>query len=372
MRAITQPTLLIDEAKCRRNIKMMADKAERHQVRLRPHFKTHQSASIGAWCLEAGIEAMTVSSLKMATYFAQHGWKDITIAFPFYASAIQGINQLAEKIDINIIVVNPESLAVLHEKLDYAVGVYIKIDVGTHRTGLLPEDDKQITQVIESLLRNPMIIFKGFLCHAGHTYQARGEEEIKKMHQEALQVMRKVRDTYQQKFDLHEDPLEISIGDTPGFSIAEDYEGVAEVRPGNCIFYDVMQTQIGSCDFDQIAVAMACPVVAKHADRHEVIIHGGAVHFSKDFIIDGQGEKSFGQLVNLREGSWGEPIPDLHMARLSQEHGVITTSAATFEALQVGDVIGVLPIHSCLTAHLMRSYTTLEGKVLDHLEGQGI
>ena len=224
--------------------------------------------------------------------------------------------------------------------------------------------------MIQAILRNPMIIFKGFLAHAGHTYGARGEDEINKIHAESLQIVCKIRDTYQEKFDLHDDPLEVSIGDTPGFSIAENYEGVTEVRPGNCVFYDVMQTQIGSCDSDQIAVAMACPVVAKHADRQEIVIHGGAVHFSKEFILDGNGDKSFGQIVSLREDGWGEAIPEMHLARLSQEHGIIKTSPEAFDTLQVGDIIGVLPIHSCLTANLMRSYLTFNGKQLDHLEGQ--
>ena len=110
MQTITKPTLLIDETKCRRNIRMMADKAKKHNVRLRPHFKTHQSLAVGEWYREAGIDCLTTSSLKMAKYFAQNGWQDITIAFPFYAQEISGINKLAEEIDINVIIVSPESI----------------------------------------------------------------------------------------------------------------------------------------------------------------------------------------------------------------------------------------------------------------------
>jgi D-serine deaminase-like pyridoxal phosphate-dependent protein len=372
MQPITRPTLLIDETKCRKNIEMMANKAKQHGVRLRPHFKTHQSLAVGKWFQEAGVEAITVSSLKMATYFAQNGWQDITVAFPFYAQEMAGVNKLAEEIDLNLTIVSPESIKVLKEKLDYAVGAYIKIDVGTHRTGIRPEDGEQIEAMINEILRNPMVIFKGFMAHAGHTYGARSEAEIEQIHQDTLKLMGEIRDTYQEKFDLHDDPLEVSIGDTPTFSVANSFEGAQELRPGNCVFYDVMQTQIGACDADQIAVAMACPVVAKHADRHEVVIHGGAVHFSKDFIVDGNGNKVFGQIVRLTPDGWGEPIPEMHLARLSQEHGIISTSPEAFDTLQTGDVIGVLPIHSCLTANLMRGYRTLTDQTIDHLEGQPV
>lgn len=38
---------------------------------------------------------------------------------------------------------------------------------------------------------------------------------------------------------------------------------------------------IGSCSADDIVVAVVCPVVAKHEERGEMVIYGGAVHFFK-------------------------------------------------------------------------------------------
>ena len=40
-----------------------------------------------------------------------------------------------------------------------------------------------------------------------------------------------------------------------------------------------------------------------------------------------------------------------------------------FTKIKVGDFIGILPIHSCLTADAMKGYLTLEGLPLEHLEG---
>ena len=69
---------------------------------------------------------------------------------------------------------------------------------------------------------------------------------------------------------------------------------VDELRPGNFVFYDLMQEEIGACTLDDIAVAMACPVVAVHPDRMQWIIYGGAIHFSKDFLTLEGGRKCFG------------------------------------------------------------------------------
>jgi len=82
LRDITRPTLLLDEERARRNVERMAVKAGRSGVLFRPHFKTHQSAQIGGWFRERGVSKITVSSVKMAEYFAGQGWDDITIAFP--------------------------------------------------------------------------------------------------------------------------------------------------------------------------------------------------------------------------------------------------------------------------------------------------
>ncbi|MBY0433245.1 MAG: hypothetical protein K2U26_03955 [Cyclobacteriaceae bacterium] len=79
---ITRPTLLLDEQKCRANIKRIVDKAKRARVKLRPHFKTHQSHEVGSWFREEGVSACTVSSIEMAAYFAKDYWHDITVAFP--------------------------------------------------------------------------------------------------------------------------------------------------------------------------------------------------------------------------------------------------------------------------------------------------
>jgi D-serine deaminase-like pyridoxal phosphate-dependent protein len=53
---------------------------------------------------------------------------------------------------------------------------------------------------------------------------------------------------------------------------------------------------------------------------------------------------------------------------LSQEHGVVRATAEAWEGglgdVEVGDLLGVLPVHSCLTADLLKQYRTLGGEVL--------
>ena len=140
LRTVTEPVLLLDEKKCRNNIQRMADKAKRNNIRLRPHFKTHQSRQIAEWFREAGINCITVSSLRMATYFAEQGWNDITLAFPVNTLEHERINRLARSLVLNLIVADLEAARLLSAKVRYPVQLWIKVDSGSRRTGVLPED----------------------------------------------------------------------------------------------------------------------------------------------------------------------------------------------------------------------------------------
>jgi len=101
---LKRPTLLLDKEKCLHNIQKMKEKADKNGVKFRPHFKTHQSAEVGEWFRDAGVEAITVSSVTMARYFASHGWKDISIAFPVNFAEVDEINELAKTIRLNLLI----------------------------------------------------------------------------------------------------------------------------------------------------------------------------------------------------------------------------------------------------------------------------
>lgn len=356
--AITSPTLLLNKTICLQNIERMANKAKRHNVQFRPHFKTHFSAEIGNWFREYGVKAITCSSLKMAQYFAQHAWQDITVAFPANVRETPIINELASKITLNLPVLYPETVTQLDALLQHEIGIFLKIDTGYGRTGILWTDLEKIETLLKTLKAAKHLQFKGFLAHAGHSYKVSTHPEIIAIHEDCLQKMKDLKAHFSPKWG----DILISIGDTPGCSVAENFEGADELRPGNLVFYDLMQCGISACTVEQIAVCLACPVVAKHRDRLQIITHGGAVHLSKDFLKNEEGIMHYGKVVQLRDDGWSGIVEGMFVKSLSQEHGIIQATPETFDLFEVGDLLGVLPVHSCLTANLMREYVTLEGE----------
>ena len=47
---------------------------------------------------------------------------------------------------------------------------------------------------------------------------------------------------------------------------------------------------------------------------------------------------------------------------MSQEHGLIEMNDSFLREAKVGDLLIILPVHSCLTSDLYRFYLTLEEK----------
>lgn len=361
MNHIIEPTLLLSEAICKANIRRMADKAHRCGVQFRPHFKTHQSQHIAGWMRDAGVTAITVSSLSMAAYFAAEGWDDITVAFPVNIREMQRINQLAQRIQLNLLIVDPATVPVLNQQLCAPVGFFIKIDSGYHRTGLEPHETAAIDRILHSA--GPNLHFKGFLTHAGHTYHASSPQEALALHQESRARMQPLKTRYRSNYPQ----LSISVGDTPGCSLAEDFADVDEIRPGNFVFFDVMQHFLGACSTTDIAVALAVPVVSVHRQRDQIVVYGGGVHLSKEYVVGSDGLRCYGLVCRLDANGWSAPITDARVSSLSQEHGIITAPADVVAEIEVGDLLAVLPVHSCMTAQCMRQYRTLDGEIIDHM-----
>jgi len=124
-----------------------------------------------------------------------------------------------------------------------------------------------------------------------------------------------------------------------------------------------MQYSLGASPIEDIAVALAVPVVAKHPHRGEIVVHGGAVHLSKERIKDTEGDDFYGTAVALEGYTWDAGNVLGKVTGLSQEHGIVKiVDRNIFDAVSIGDMIAILPVHSCLTANLMKGYLTNEGK----------
>jgi D-serine deaminase-like pyridoxal phosphate-dependent protein len=355
---IKRPTLIVDKAKVLKNIDRVVKKIKRspQEIRFRPHFKTHQSEQVGEWFREKGVTSIAVSSVPMAEFFAEKGWADITIAVVVNILEIDDINRLAEKIQLNLLVDSKKMVQILEKKLAHPVDIWIKIDTGYHRTGIEWSFRKEILETAQAIHKAKKLTLAGLLTHSGHSYDANTNESIKLVYHDTVSKMQYIRDYLAQ---MGIEGVQISIGDTPSCSRIDSFFGIDEIRSGNFVYFDLMQLELGACREEEIAAAVACPVIASYPQRKEIVVLGGAVHLSVESLMASNHKKSFG-IVALQDeatGTWDKSLPDTYVSSLSQEHGIIRTSLPYIQRFKIGDILMVLPVHSCLTANLLKDHT---------------
>jgi D-serine deaminase-like pyridoxal phosphate-dependent protein len=366
----TSPGILVNEDQARVNIRTMLAKAKDAGAVFRPHFKTHQSADVGQWFADEGIEAITVSSVEMAEYFASHGWNDITIAFLLNPLQWPHIEVLAKELNhrggqLALTVDSVAAAAVIAQRPELSLKVWIKIDTGYGRTGVHWQDKITLEGIVKNLgdLYHPA----GLLAHSGSSYHAQSAREITTIWDQTRRRLEAV------SLDLNlERELLISVGDTPCCRTVEDLSGVQEIRPGNFVFFDLMQWTQGVCETHELAAAAVCPVVGLYPQRGQIAIHGGAVHLSREFLAGPHGKSVFGYLGTMSMNENGaidqRVLTDLPVISLSQEHGIVEFKGPNrqhLENLEIGDLVLVWPVHSCLTCDLSREYRTTSGNVLN-------
>jgi len=353
---ITQPTLLVSKQKCLANIAQMLNRAAQFGAELVPHFKTHQSLKVGQWLRKAGIEAITVSSLDMAAFFAADGWQDITLAMPFNPREAERLGNWPFPTDLKLFLNNEHAVvSVGTHSQRKRIGFYIEIDTGYHRSGLAPTDHTRITAILACAAAYPHLQFMGFYSHAGHSYQAHSKQEVAQIHVQNIGLLKSLKKRYQTRFPN----LWLVTGDTPCCSIAEPLSGLERICPGNFVYYDLKQHSIGSNRTDQIALCLAAPILELYPTRSEALLHAGWSHLGQDRLSHPEWGSYSGQVVSLQGQHWSKPIEGAYVKKLSQEHGLAKLPHALLQQLNTGDLLGILPVHACATALLMRNNTQL-------------
>lgn len=343
-----EPVLILDTNRCKRNIARLIKRARESNCDFRPHFKTHQSKTIGHWFRNAGVTGITVSSVSMAKYFIDDDWQDITIAFPFFPHQLEGLKDIEKEANLRLFINSVDDLELLNSELVNPFKFYIEIDPGAGRSGVSYKNTDLILKLIESSIHYKKCTFHGFYVHDGRTYTARSKDEIQDKINPTIDILVNLKSKFPKAV--------ISMGDTPSASTSERLNELDELTPGNFVFYDYMQVEIGSCSLDDVALFAVLPVAQSISEANRTILHGGAVHLSKEFLPSGS-EKNFGQIIHYRPDS-NISKTNLFVSSISQEHG-------TVQGLLQDRNAWVCPIHSCLTANLHSQYLTTDGNVIE-------
>ncbi|MGB8954854.1 MAG: alanine racemase [Tumebacillaceae bacterium] len=344
------PLVVVHRDILRKNIADMADFAKKHGVLLRPHLKTHKTLEIARQQLEHGAVGLTCAKLGEAEVFLEAGFTDLLIAFPL-------VGQAKQRRLFDLIAHFPHAkIATLADSRELAgelsaqaaqrgviLPVWVKVDSGLRRVGVLPGAPAvELAQQVESL---PGLQYEGLLTHAGHSYGASSPEQVREI---GLQEAECLLDSARK---LPAGAGGVSVGSTPTVRVSGAVPGVTEIRPGNYVFCDATQVRLGVTTPERCALRVFARIVSRPApDR--LVIDAGAKTLALDKGAHGtDAVAGYGLIVGYE---------DAVIERLSEEHGVIRIPAAS--PLQAGDLLEIIPNHSCPVANLTDELFVLDDR----------
>ena len=192
---IDTPSLVIDLDAMKRNIGRMADFAKKHQVRWRPHAKLHKSAVLAKMQIKAGAAGVCVQKTAEAEAMVAGGVHDVYISNQVIAPAkLARVAALTQAVaahggQISIAVDSVEGVRRLAQAMTEArtggrsgvpspatvIDVFIEIDVGQGRCGVLPGPDAVLLAL--EIRRYPALRFAGLQAYHGKAQHLRNVQE---------------------------------------------------------------------------------------------------------------------------------------------------------------------------------------------------
>ena len=332
------PALLIDLDRMERNLCRVAHYAKEHDLRLRPHTKTHKTPAIGRRQIELGAVGLTVAKVGEAEVMLQSGTPDLLVHYPIIGlSKLRRLMEVAAKTRVTVAL---DSLQAARQLADAAraarvsIGVLVEVDVGMHRCGVAPGEDLiALAQSVDRMA--PHITLEGVTCYPGHIRSA--SEEFRRL------IDQLAADTAQIADDFRSAGLPLTLfsaGSTPLVFQSHEFPGVNEIRPGTYVFADINCVRSGMATLDDCAVTILTTVVST-AGKGYIIMDGGSKTFSSDRLA-GSSEMTFGYVTEA---------PEAVVYSQNEEHGYVDTRKCDQE-FQVGDRLRIIPNHVCVAVNL--------------------
>jgi D-serine deaminase-like pyridoxal phosphate-dependent protein len=330
------PALVIDLPTVERNIDRLAQYGASHNIKIRPHTKTHKSLRMARLQLDAGASGLTCAKIGEAEIMRRM-CDDLLIAYPTVDPyRTSHLVRLARDATVRVALDTPgavEAIGSAARRGEVTVGVLVDLDVGMHRTGV--QSPQETLALALKIAHEKALRLDGLFFYPGHLWSPPAEQaiELSKINELLLECRRLWR----------EHGLEISIisgGSTPTAYQSHFMPDLTEIRPGTYIYNDMNTVLRGFCTLDDCAARIVCTVVSD-AVPGKVVIDAGSKTLAADQSIPNP-EFGHGHVVEF---------PQAKIVRLSEEHGEVDITACD-RAPRVGDRVTVIPNHICPCVNL--------------------
>jgi 3-hydroxy-D-aspartate aldolase len=352
---ITTPALVLDLDALEANIAAMAAWAKSQSIALRPHAKTHKSATIGRRQLDAGALGLCCAKLSEAEALAAAGLRRFLLTAPVVGARridrLLNLNASCE--DLMLVVDDAANVAALGAAATAAgqrLNLLIDVDVGQERSGVTTPDGA--LTLAEAIAGHDSLAFKGLQGYAGHVQHIADFGERSAASQQALAFLAEVRD----RLEAAGHPCPIMTGGGTGSHAIDPAGGVLnELQVGSYIVSDVEYDAVdltgdGKRHFRSGLFVYARVISACHAEERE------------SFVTIDAGSKSLAMDGPAPVVAFGAPEGTTYTC-VGDEFGRLTLPAGA-APLKPGDLVGLVVPHCDPTINTFDFYHCVRGDEL--------
>ncbi|WP_193142695.1 3-hydroxy-D-aspartate aldolase BhcC [Meridianimarinicoccus sp. MJW13] len=351
---IQTPCLILDLDALEYNIKKMGDYAKAHGMRHRAHGKMHKSVDVLKLQMElGGAIGVCCQKVSEAEVFARAGIKEILVSNQVRDPAkIERLAQLP-KYGSEIIVcvddvANVADLSAAAKKHDVNLGVFIEIDCGAGRCGVITTD--AVVEIGKAVRDADNLTFKGIQAYQGAMQHMDSfEDRQAKLDAAIAQVKDGIAGLKAEGIDC-----ELVSGGGTGSYYFESNSGVYnELQCGSYAFMDADYGRILDKDGKRIDQGewknafFILTSVMSHAKADKAIVDAGLKAQSVDSGLP---------FIYGRD--------DVEYIKCSDEHGVVSDPNG---ALKVNDKLRLVPGHCDPTANVHDWYVGVRGGKVETL-----
>jgi D-threonine aldolase len=340
------PAVVVFPEIVRKNIRQLVSSTD-DVKRLRPHIKTHKCQNVIEILQSFGIQKFKCATIAEAELLGICLAEDVLLAYQPNEAKLKRLIQLIEKYPATKFSCLVDSIEVAEmmenvlQENQINLPVFIDLNVGMNRTGILPE---RVFELFANLQKLPHIPVQGLHAYDGHIHDIDFEARIKSCRM-AFNPVWKLLEVFENQGISD---LKIIAGGSPTFPILAKEKRV-ECSPGTFVFWDKgYQENMPEQSFD-IATFVVTRVVSLPEPNK---------------ICLDLGHKSIASEKVLNRRVYFPELPNAKFVGHSEEHLVLEVEEN--HGHKIGDIFLGIPIHICPTIALHeRLYVVENEKITD-------
>jgi D-serine deaminase-like pyridoxal phosphate-dependent protein len=337
---IPTPAIAVNAAVVRQNLRRMSEYAKSHNLKLRPHTKTHKSIELGRLQIESGAAGLTVAKSGEAQVMSRVAADlDLLMAYPPIDAArcatVAAIAKSGRTMRVAIdSTLAADVLANAARSPDTTIGVLVDLDVGLHRTGV--QSPRAALELAQHIDRQAGLRLDGIMYFPGHVWEKPAEQSQSLF---AIDLMVEEVRTLWTKHGLRASI--VSGGSTPTAYQSHQLKHLTEIRPGTYIFNDLNTVAGGFCSLDDCAARIIATVISD-AVPGQVVVDAGSKTLTSDRRHDDPADARHGYIAEY---------PQAKITKLSEEHGQVDVRNCD-RPPKVGERVSIIPNHICPCVNL--------------------